>query len=190
MWYYEKKLEYPVNIRRCNLPMAKVVLAQLGGPDGELGAALRYLSQRYIMPGGKTKGLFTDIGTEELSHVELISTMLYQMMEGATPAQLREAGLSAYYTEHGNTVYPSDASGIPFTAASLQSTDDPVTNLQENLAAEQKARTAYEHLMNQTEDPDILAPLQFLREREVIHFQRFGEALNDVQFRQSMKKYH
>lgn len=190
MWYYEKKLQYPVCIKRCNLPMAKVIMAQLGGPDGELAASLRYMSQRYIMPGGKTKGLLTDIATEELAHVELISAMLYQLMDGATPAQLRDAGLSGYYTQHGITVYPADANGVPFTTAYLQSTDDPITNLHEDMAAEEKARTVYEHLMNQTDDPDIIEPLKFLRQREVIHFQRFGEALNDVQFMKTMKKYH
>ena len=176
MWYYEKKLQYPVCIKRCNLPMAKVIISQLGGPDGELSAALRYISQRYGMPTGRSKGLLTDIGTEELAHVEMISTMLFQMMDGATPAQLRDAGLSGYYTQHGTAVYPADANGVPFTAAYFQSTDDPITNLQEDMAAEQKARTTYEHLMNQTDDPDILEPLRFLRQREVIHFQRFGEA--------------
>lgn len=190
MWFYEKKLQHPICIKRCNPAMAKVIIAQLGGPDGELGASLRYLSQRYTMPTGKCKGLLTDIGTEELAHVEMISTMLYQLMDGATPAQMRDAGLSGYYTQHGTAVYPADANGIPFTTAYLQSVSDPITNLHEDMAAEQKARTTYEQLMNQTDDPDIIEPLQFLRQREVIHFQRFGEALNDVQFAQSMKKYH
>lgn len=190
MWYYEKKLQYPVNIKRCDLKMAKVLAAQLGGPDGELAASLRYMSQRYIMPTGKTKGLLTDISTEELAHVEMISAMMFQLMEGATPAQLQEAGLAGYYTQHGRAVYPSDANGVPFTAAYFQSTGDPLTNLYENMAAEQKARTTYENLMTQTDDPDVLDPLRFLRQREVIHFQRFGEALDDINFLSGIKKVH
>ena len=176
MFVYEKKLQYPVRIQNVNPQLAAIVISQYGGPDGELSAALRYISQRYSMPTGRSKGLLTDLGTEELAHVEMISTMLFQMMDGATPAQLRDAGLSGYYTQHGTAVYPADANGVPFTAAYFQSTDDPITNLQEDMAAEQKARTTYEHLMNQTDDPDILEPLRFLRQREVIHFQRFGEA--------------
>ncbi len=190
MWYYEKKLQYPVNIKRCDLRMAKVLAAQLGGPDGELAASLRYMSQRYIMPTGKTKGLLTDISTEELAHVEIISSMMFQLMEGATPAQLQEAGLAGYYTQHGRSVFPADANGVPFTSAYFQSMEDPITNLHENMAAEQKARTTYENLMNQTDDPDILDPLRFLRQREVIHFQRFGEALDDIHFLNGMKKVH
>ena len=190
MWYYEKKLEYPICIRRCDLKMAKVLAAQLGGPNGELAASLRYMSQRYIMPTGKTKGLLTDIATEELAHVEMISTMMYQLMEGATPAQLQEAGLAGYYTQNGRSIYTADANGVPFTAAYFASMDDPVTNLYENMAAEQKARTTYEHLMNQTDDPDLLDPLKFLRQTEVIHFQRFGEALNDVNFLRDSKRIY
>ncbi len=190
MWYYEKKLQYPIHIKRCDLKMAKVLAAQLGGPDGELCASLRYMSQRYTMPTGKIKGLLTDIATEELAHVEMISTMMYQLMEGATPKQLQEAGLAGYFTQHGRAVFPADANGVPFTAAYFQSMDDPVTNLHEDMAAEQKARTTYEHLMMQTDDPDLLEPLRFLRQREVIHFQRFGEALDEVNFHNGMKKVH
>lgn len=190
MWYYEKKLQYPVNIKRCDLRMAKVIAAQLGGPDGELAASLRYMSQRYLMPTGKTKGLLTDISTEELAHVEVISAMLYQLMDGATPAQMEEAGLAGYFTQHGRAIYPADANGVPFTSAYFQSMEDAITNLHEDMAAEQKARTTYEQLMKQTDDPDVLDPLRFLRQREVIHFQRFGEALNDVHFLKGMKKVY
>ena len=190
MWYYEKKLQYPVNIKKCDLRMAKLIAAQLGGPDGELGAALRYLNQRYSMPTSKTKGLFTDIGTEELAHVEMISTMMFQLMQDASISDIEKAGLSAYYTQHGRAVYPVDASGVPFTAAYFQSVEDAVTNLHENMAAEQKARVTYERLMQLADDPDIIEPLKFLRQREVVHFQRFGEALDAVNFHSSCKKVH
>ena len=188
MWYYEKKLQYPVHIKKCDLRMAKVIMAQLGGPDGELAASLRYMSQRYLMPSGKIKGLLTDISTEELAHVEMISAMLVQLMDGATSSQLQEAGLSGYYTQHGKAIYPSDANGIPFSAAYFQSMEDAITNLHEDMAAEQKARTTYEQLMKQTDDPDILEPLRFLRQREVVHYQRFGEALNDINFLKDRQK--
>ena len=188
MWYYEKKLQYPVNIKKCDLRMAKVVMAQLGGPDGELAASLRYMSQRYLMPTGKSKALLTDISTEELAHVEMISAMLVQLMDGATQGQLQEAGLAGYYTQHGKAIYPADVNGVPFTSAYFQSMEDAITNLHEDMAAEQKARTTYEQLMKQTDDPDVLEPLRFLRQREVIHYQRFGEALNDVSFIKEHKK--
>ena len=190
MWYYEKKLQYPINIRKGDLNMAKFVAAQLGGPDGELAASLRYMSQRYAMPTSKTKGLLTDISTEELAHVEMISTMMFQLMQDATMDEIIAAGLGGYYTQHGRAVFPADANGVPFTSAYFQSMDDPVTNLHEDMAAEQKARTTYEHLMNLTDDCDVIDPLRFLRQREVVHFQRFGEALNDVNLNKSIKKCH
>lgn len=181
MWIYEKKLEYPVNIKSKDIGMAKYLFAQYGGPDGELSASIRYLSQRYTMPTGKSKALLTDIGTEELAHVEIIASMIYQLTKDATPEELRAAGLGAAYTEHGKAIYPADANGIPWTAAYIQATADPVTDLTEDMAAEQKARTVYEHLMKLTDDADVKDVLRFLREREVVHFQRFGEALVDVQ---------
>jgi spore coat protein JC len=181
MWIYEKKLEYPVNIKSKDIGMAKYLFAQYGGPDGELSASIRYLSQRYTMPTGKSKALLTDIGTEELAHVEIIASMIYQLTKDATPEELRAAGLGAAYTLHGNAIYPADANGVPWTAAYVQATADPVTDLTEDMAAEQKARTVYEHLMKLTDDADVKDVLRFLREREVVHFQRFGEALVDVQ---------
>lgn len=187
MWYYEKRLEYPINIKKCDLRMAKLIAAQLGGPDGELGAALRYICQRYSMPTSKIKGVLTDIGTEELAHVEMISTMMFQLMQDATVDEIEKAGLSPYFTQHGRAVYPVDSSGVPFTAAYFQSVEDAVTNLHEDMAAEQKARVTYERLMQQADDPDIIEPLRFLRQREVIHFQRFGEALDEVNFRKDRK---
>lgn len=181
MWIYEKKLEYPVIIKSKDINMAKYLFAQYGGPDGELSASIRYLSQRYTMPTGKSKALLTDIGTEELAHVEIIASMIYQLTKDATPEELREAGLGANYTEHGKALYPADANGIPWMASYIQATADPVTDLTEDMAAEQKARTVYEHLIKLTDDEDVKEILRFLRQREVVHFQRFGEALVDVQ---------
>ncbi len=181
MWLYDKKLEFPVNIRRKDLKMAKYIISQLGGPEGELAAALRYLHQRYTMPTDEGKALLTDIGTEELAHVEMIATMVYQLTRGATPEELKTADLATYYTDHGDGVYPVNASGVPLTAAYFSVTGDPIADLTEDLAAEQKARTVYEHLMTLTDDPDILAPLSFLRQREVIHYHRFLEYLNKIQ---------
>ena len=181
MWIYEKRLQHPVDIKKGDLKMAKAIMAQLGGPDSELSAALRYLSQRYSMPTGKTKALLNDIGTEEMAHLEMIGTMVYQLMKGSKPSEIKAAGLEGFYTQHDHAVYPADANGVPWTAAYIQSIGDPVTDLYEDLAAEQKARTTYEHLMNLTNDPDVLRPLGFLWQREIVHFQRFGEALNEVQ---------
>ncbi len=188
MWIYEKKLEYPVKVYKTDLRMARYLMAQYGGPDSELSAAVRYLTQRYTMPTNKAKGLLTDIGTEELAHWEIVGTMIYRLLKGATPEQLRREDLGAYFAEHDRAVYPVDASGVPWTAAYVQATGDPVTDLHENMAAEQKARTTYEHLIRLTDDPGVKDTLRFLREREVVHFQRFGEALNDVQEELTRKK--
>lgn len=189
MWIYEKKLEYPVHIKNKDVRMAKFIMAQYGGPDGELGASIRYLSQRHTMPTGKTKGLLNDIGTEELAHVEIICSIIYQLTRNATPEELKEAGLGGYYTQHDNAIYPADANGVPWTAAFMQSIGDPIADLTEDMAAEQKARTTYEHLIALADDPDVKDPLKFLWAREVIHFQRFGEALVDVQEYMDSKKY-
>ncbi|WP_035292852.1 MULTISPECIES: manganese catalase family protein [Clostridiaceae] len=180
MWIYEKKLEYPVKIKSKDLKMAKFLVTQYGGPDGELSAAIRYLNQRYTMPTGKTKGLLTDIGTEELAHVEIICAMIYQLTKDATPDELREAGLGAHYAQHDNALFPSDASGVPWTAAYIQALGDPVTDIHEDMAAEQKARATYEHLIDLTDDQDVKDVLKFLWAREIVHYQRFGEALVDV----------
>jgi spore coat protein JC len=181
MWMYEKKLEYPVRVFRNDIGMAKYLMAQYGGPDSELSAGVRYLTQRYTMPTDKAKGLLTDIGTEELAHWEIIATMIYKLVKGVPAQQLREAGLGAHFAQHDRAVYPADAAGVPWTAAYIQATGDPIADLHEDLAAEQKARTTYEHLIQLTDDPGIKDTLRFLREREVVHFQRFGEALNDIQ---------
>jgi len=179
MWVYKKMLEFPVDIKRKDLKMAKYIMSQLGGPSGELAAALRYLNQRYTMPDDKGKALLTDIGTEELAHCEIICAILHQLTAGATPKELEEAGLGDYYTDHRTGIYPMDAAGNPFNAMTFNVLGDPLSDLAENLAAEQKARTVYENLMNLTDDPDLLAPLSFLRQREVIHYQRFKELFEE-----------
>lgn len=178
MWKYEKMLQYPINIKNKDLRMAKYLITQYGGPNGELGAAWRYLSQRYTMPDERGKALLTDIGTEELSHVEMISTMVYQLMKGATLKELKEAGLDSMYAEHGYGIYPTDSNGIPFTAAYFASTGDPLADLSEDMAAEQKARATYENLINLTDDYDVIGPLLYLRQREIVHFARFKELYN------------
>lgn len=188
MWVYEKRLEYPVRVERSDVRMAKFLMAQYGGPDSELSAGVRYLTQRYSMPTPLTKGLLTDIGTEELAHWEIIATMIYKLTHGVPAEVMKEAGLGGYYTMHDNAVYPVNPDGVPWTAAYIQATGDPVTDLHEDMAAEQKARTTYEHLIQLTDDPGIKDTLRFLREREVVHFQRFGEALDNVQEFQETKK--
>lgn len=181
MWYYVKTLEYPINLKSKDLNMAKFLMSQYGGPDGELSAALRYLNQRYTMPTGKSKALLTDIGTEEMAHVEMIATMIYQLMSNASLEELKEANLGGHYTDHGRALYYSDSQGNPWTATYIQAKGDVIADLHENMAAEQKARATYEWLINLTDDNDIKEILKFLREREIVHFQRFGEALMDVQ---------
>ena len=181
MWYYVKTLEYPINLKSCDLNMAKLIITQYGGPDGELGAALRYLNQRYTMPTNKSKGLLTDIGTEEMGHVEMLGTMVYQLMENASIEQIKAAGLAGHYADHGKALFYTDATGNPWTATYIQAKGDAVADLTEDMAAEQKARSTYENLINLTDDHEIKEVLRYLREREVVHFQRFGEALVQVQ---------
>lgn len=181
MWIYQKKLEYPVNITIPDPKMAKLLLAQYGGPDSELGAGLRYLTQRFTMPDNRCRATLNDIGTEELAHWEMLGTMIYQCLRGASHKEIEAAGLAGYYTMHNHGVYPADPNGVPFTAAYIQCTGDPIADLVEDLAAEQKARATYEHLMALTDNVEVLRPLQFLREREIVHYQRFGECLNIVQ---------
>jgi len=178
MWIYEKKLEYPVNIRKRDLKMAKNLMAQYGGPDGELAASLRYLNQRYTMPDDKGKALLTDIGTEELAHIEIIAAMISQLVSGATVEELVANGLGPHFTQHDHALFPVDAEGVPFTAAYIEASGDYIADLESNMAAEQRARATYEHLMDLTNDPDVLGPLSFLRQREVIHYQRFKELRN------------
>ena len=181
MWYYVKTLEYPINLKSKDLKMAKFLISQYGGPDGELSASLRYLNQRYTMPTCKSKALLTDIGTEEMAHVEMIATMVYQLMSNATLDELVDAGLGGHYTDHGRALYYTDATGNPWTATYIQAKDDVVADLHEDMAAEQKARVTYEWLINLSDDHEIKEILRFLRQREIVHFQRFGEALTNVQ---------
>lgn len=175
MFSYQKRLQYPVNITKKDLRMAKYLITQYGGSNGELAAALRYLNQRYTMPDNRGKALLTDIGTEELAHIEMISTMIYQLMKDATMEEIKAAGLDAHYAEHNRALYPTDANGMPFTVTYFATTGDPIADLQEDMAAEQKARAVYENLIDLTNDPDVIAPLVWLRQREVVHFARFKE---------------
>lgn len=177
MWEYEKKLQYPVKIKNPNPKLAKIIITQYGGPDGELGASMRYLSQRYSMPYSELKGILTDIGTEELAHFEMIAAMVHQLTRNMTPEEIVKSGFDTYFVDHTAGVWPQAASGAPWTAAYIQSKGDVITDLHENLAAEQKARTTYDNLLRLIDDPDVRDPLKFLRAREIIHYQRFGEGL-------------
>lgn len=180
MWTYEKKLQYPVRIAKPDARAAKVIITQYGGPDGELGASMRYLSQRYSMTDKHAIGLLTDIGTEELAHLEMISAIVYQLTRNLSPEQIKAQGFEPYYVDHTLGVYPCSASGEPFNAATFQSKGDPIADLTEDMAAEQKARVTYDNILRLMDDPDVIDPIRFLREREIVHFQRFGEAMNYV----------
>ena len=177
MFVYEKKLQYPVKIATPNPKLAAVIISQYGGPDGELGASLRYLTQRYSMPYAELKGLLTDIGTEELGHLEMVGAIIHQLTRELSDEQIKTAGFDTYFVDHTNGVYPQFASGTPWTAATMQVKGDVIADLTENLAAEQKARVTYDNILRLSDDPDVNDVIKFLREREVVHFQRFGEAL-------------
>ncbi len=187
---YENKLQYPVNIKNNNPKLAQAIISQLGGPDGELAASLRYLNQRYAAPHAQVKGVLTDIGTEELAHLEMISAILYQLTRNLTMEQIKESGFDTYFVDHTTGIYPIAASGAPFTASYFQSKGDPITDLVEDLAAEQKARTTYDNILRLTDDPDVRDPIKFLREREIVHFQRFGEALRITQDNLNSKNFY
>ena len=177
MWKYEKKLQYPVNIKNPNPKYAQIIITQYGGPDGEASAALRYLTQRYGQPYNEVKATLTDIGTEELAHMEMICAMVHQLTRNLTPEEINASGFAPYFVDHTNGVYQIAASGMSWTATYYQSKGDVITDLHEDLAAEQKARVTYDNLLRLIDDPDITEPLKFLREREIVHYQRFGEAL-------------
>lgn len=177
MFQYEKILQYPINIKNPNPKYAQIIISQYGGPDGELGASLRYLSQRFAMPDPKLQGLLTDIGTEELGHLEMIGTLVYQLTKNLSCDEIRKGGFDAYFVDHTTGVYPSSAAGVPFTAAYIQSKGDIITDLHEDMAAEQKARTTYDNILRLVDDPDVCDVIKFLREREIVHYQRFGEGL-------------
>ncbi|MCH5208448.1 MAG: manganese catalase family protein [Oscillospiraceae bacterium] len=181
MFIFEKRTQIPVNIRNRNPRLAGIILSQYGGPDGELGASLRYLSQRFTMPDNMGKALLTDIGTEELAHLEIVGSIVAQLTDGEGAKSFDRYGTGAYYVDHANAVYPASAAGVPFTAAYLQSKADPIADLTEDLAAEQKARATYDNILRLSDDPDVNEVIKFLRQREVIHFQRFGELLDHYQ---------
>ena len=190
MWIYEKKLQYPVKIKNPNPRLAGAIISQLGGPDGELGAATRYLSQRYTMPSGEAIGMLTDIGSEELGHVEMISAILYQLTKNLTPEEIKAAGFDKYFVDHTLGIYPSSADGVPFTTAYLQSKGDTVADLIEDMAAEQKARVTYDNILRLSDDPDVSDVIKFLRQREVVHFQRFGDILRKTQEKLDQKNFY
>ncbi|MDD4705596.1 MAG: manganese catalase family protein [Bacilli bacterium] len=175
MYKYDKKLPYPVDVKKKDIKMAKLIITQFGGPNGELGAFLRYFCHKFNMPTPEGAALLNDIATEEMGHCEMICTMVYQLLKDVSLDELQQHGLTANYVEHGKGIYPSDSFGIPFNAGSLQSTGDPITDLAEDMAAEEKARSTYENLIDMTEDPDLINPLLFLRQREIVHFARFKE---------------
>lgn len=178
MWKYEKKLQYPINIKNPNPKFAQIIISQYGGPDGELGASMRYLTQRYSQPFDEVKGMLTDIGTEELAHMEMICAMVHQLTRELTPEEIVKSGFDKYFVDHTNAVFPIAASSIPWRAEYIAAKGDILADLHEDLAAEQKARVTYDNLIRLIDDPDILDPLKFLREREIVHYQRFGEAMH------------
>lgn len=181
MWSYEKHLQYPVRIARTNPRLAQAIISQYGGPDGELGASLRYLSQRFSMPYARAKATLTDIGTEELAHLEIVGSIIHQLTRNLTPQEAIAGGFEAYLVDHTTGVYPQAASGVPFSAAALQVKGDPITDLSEDMAAEMKARTTYDNILRISDDPDVNDVIRFLRQREIVHYQRFGELLRHVQ---------
>lgn len=190
MWNYEKRLQYPISIKKTDPKNAQIIMSQFGGPDGELGAAMRYLSQRYSMPYGDVSGLLTDIGTEELAHMELVSSMMRQLTRSLTDEQIENSGFYPYYVDHGPGIWPQSSGGVPFSAVAFQSKGDAITDLTEDLAAEQKARTTYDNILRLVDDPDVREPIKFLRAREIVHFQRFGEALEKVKERLDCKNFY
>ncbi|MBQ2283984.1 MAG: manganese catalase family protein [Agathobacter sp.] len=181
MWTYEKRLQYPVNITQPNAKLASFIMSQYGGPDGEMGASMRYLSQRYSMENPKVAGLLTDIGTEELAHLEIVAAIIRQLTRDLSAKELEAAGFGPYYIDHTAAIWPQSAGGIPFNACEFQSKGDTITDLFEDMAAEQKARTTYDNILRVVKDQEVADPIKFLREREIVHFQRFGEGLRIVQ---------
>ena len=190
MFVYEKKLQYPVRITNPNPALAKLIISQYGGPDGELGASLRYLSQRFSMPYNELKGLLTDIGVEELSHLEMVGSIVYQLTRGLTEEEIQKQGFADYFVDHTTGVYPQAASGAPFTAAYIGVKGDPITDLHEDLAAEQKARTTYDNILRFCDDPDVRDPIRFLRQRELVHYQRFGEGLRALRDKLDSRNFY
>ena len=190
MWNYEKRLQFPIDIKTPNAEIAKIIITQYGGPDGELSASMRYLSQRYTIPYKEVAGLLTDIGTEELAHFEMIGAIVYQLTKNLSMEEIEKQGFSPYYVDHTLALWPQAAGGIPFNACEFQSKGDIITDLTEDLAAEQKARTTYDNILRLVKDPDVCAPIRFLRAREIVHFQRFGDALRIAQDQLDCKNFY
>ena len=190
MWNYEKRLQHPVNIKENNPMMAKVIISQFGGADGELAASMRYLSQRYAMPYKEVSAILTDIGTEELAHMEIVSAIVHQLTNKLTPKEIKEQGFADYYVDHTVGLWPQSAGGVPFTSTFFQSKGDPITDLHEDMAAEQKARLTYDNILRIIKDPEIADPIRFLRMREIVHFQRFGECLRRIQDQRNPKNFY
>ena len=190
MWNYEKRLQYPVNIKTPNAKIAQFIMSQYGGPDGEIGASMRYLSQRFTMPNRTAVAVLNDVGTEELAHLEMVSTIVHQLTRGLSMEEIEKSGFGPYYIDHTVGVWPQAAGGVPFNACEFQSKGDPITDLFEDLAAEQKARTVYDNLLRVIEDPEVRDPLKFLRTREIVHFQRFGEALEKTKDKLDSNNYY
>lgn len=190
MFNYEKRLEYPVHITRTDPKAAMVIISQYGGPNGEAGAAMRYLSQRYSMEDRKVAGALTDIGTEELGHLEIVATIIHQLTKDLTPEEIKASGFDKYYIDHTLAIWPQAASGEPFSASQFQSTGDTITDLYEDMAAEQKARLTYDNILRIVKDPEVADPIRFLRMREIVHFQRFGECLRRIQDQRNPKNFY
>lgn len=190
MWTYERRLEYPVKIKNPNPALAKFIISQYGGPHGELGASLRYLSQRCTMPYREVAGILTDIGTEEIGHLEMVTAIVHQLTRGMTMEQIKEAGFSEYFVDHTAGVYPQAASGTPASAATLAVTGDAIADISEDMAAEQKARLTYDNILRLADDPDVKDPIRFLRAREIVHYQRFGEGLRIIQDNLDKKNFY
>lgn len=190
MWKYEKRLQFPINIKTADAKLAQVILSQFGGPDGELAASQRYISQRYTMPYREVAGLLTDIATEELGHMEMVSTIVHQLTRNLSMEEIENSGFANYYVDHTAALWPQAAGGIPFNACEFQSKGDVITDLMEDMAAEQKARSTYDNILRLIHDPDICEPIRFLRAREIVHFQRFGEALRIAQDRMDSKNFY
>ena len=190
MWSYDKKLQYPVKIKTPNANYAKIIISQLGGPDGELAASMRYLHQRYSMPYDKVRGILTDVGTEELAHLEMIAAILYQLTQGLSPEELKKAGMDIYFVDHTAGLYPIAASGVPFDMKYVGVKGDVIADLNEDLAAEQKARVTYDNILRMVDDPDVRDPIKYLRQRELVHYQRFGDALRIAQDNLDSKNFY
>ncbi len=190
MWTYERRLQYPVKITKCNPKLAQVIISQFGGPDGELSASMRYLSQRYSSTNRQVSGILTDIGTEELAHLEIIASIVHQLTKNLTPDEIAASGFDKYYVDHTLGLWPQAAGGVPFNTCEFQCKGDPITDLVEDMAAEQKARSTYENILRLVKDPEVADPIRYLREREIVHFQRFGEGLRIIQDDLNFKNFY